>query len=251
MQETPGHQKPTVTFFFRKPRPEYHSIENLFRQVLGGLRLQRPEWTIETAVCPQSRITPQTLWRNTWFAHRKRGVVNHITGDVHYIALGCGAGQTVLTIHDCVILSRNQHRPLRFMFFRLLWYYLPIRRAAVVTTISEKTRQELYQYVGSLADKVIVIPNGYDPAFTFNPRPFNLEKPTLLHIGTAPHKNLSKLVEAIEGLPCRLVIVGELTSVEKENLGNCRIDYRQYVNVSQEQIIELYGQCDIVTFVSL
>jgi glycosyltransferase involved in cell wall biosynthesis len=102
-----------------------------------------------------------------------------------------------------------------------------------------------------LADKVIVIPNGYDPAFTFNPRPFNLEKPTLLHIGTAPHKNLSRLVEAIEGLSCRLVIVGELTSVEKENLGNRRIDYRQYVDVSQEQIVDLYGQCDIVTFVSL
>jgi glycosyltransferase involved in cell wall biosynthesis len=226
------------------------SLETLFYGITGQLsRDKRVSPTL--VVLPQISRGLRTIWKNVRFVKQVNPQFVHITGDVHYTALITKANKTVLTIPDCVLLSRTPKRTLRFGVFWLFWYYLPIRKAAIVTAISEKTRQELYQYIGKLADKVMVVPCHYDPAFTFDPKPLKVDKPTLLHIGTAPHKNLSRLVEAIEGLQCRLIIVGKLTDAEKEDLTNRKIDYQQYVNISQEKIIDLYSQCDIVTFVSL
>jgi glycosyltransferase involved in cell wall biosynthesis len=238
-----------ITFVSRSPGTG-HSIEMLFgaliRELCNGNRISPSQ--IEVPYISQGL---RSVWKNIQSVRGMESAVVHVTGDIHYVVLACKANHTVLTIHDCVILGRNRQRPLRFVLFKLLWYYLPMRRAAVITTVSEKTKQELYQYVGKLADRVVVIPNGYDPAFTFRRKQFNLVKPTLLHIGTSPHKNLDRLMEAIEGLPCRLVIVGQLTDLQKANLVDRRIEYEQYQNTSQADIIRLYERCDIVTFVSL
>ncbi|MDB5240047.1 MAG: glycosyltransferase family 1 protein [Spirosoma sp.] len=238
-----------VTFIIRSPGTGF-SLETLFYGIAEQLS-RGEQISPKLMVLPQISRGLKTIWQNIIFVKQANPEFVHITGDVHYAALITKAHKTVLTIPDCVLLSRTPQRSIRYAIFWLFWYYLPIRKAAIVTAISEKTRQELYQYIGKLADKVQVVPCHYDPAFTFNPKPFNAEKPTLLHIGTAPHKNLSRLVEAIEGLSCRLVIVGKLTNAEKENLGKRRIDYQQYADISQDQMIDLYGQCDIVTFVSL
>ncbi|GAA4406049.1 hypothetical protein GCM10023187_25070 [Nibrella viscosa] len=120
-----------------------------------------------------------------------------------------------------------------------------------MTAISEKTRQELYRYIGKLADKVTVIPCNYDPAFSYCPRAFNKTYPNLLHIGSAPHKNLSRLIKAIEGLPCRLTILGKLTAEIQAEIVQRKIDYVNYVDVTQSQVVSLYQKCDLVTFVSL
>lgn len=238
-----------VVFVSRSPGTG-HSIEMLFRALIRELRNGNRISPSHIAV-PYISQGLRNVWQNIQFVRRVQPSVVHVTGDIHYVVLGRKASQTILTIHDCVLLDRNRQRPLRFMLFKLLWYYLPIRRAAVVTTVSEKTKRELYQYVGKLADKVVVVPNGYDPAFAFKPKPFSTEKPTLLHIGTSPHKNLDRLMEAIEGLPCRLTIVGQLADSEKQKLATRNIDYNQHQHVSQADMIELYERCDIVTFVSL
>lgn len=238
-----------VTFIFRSLGTGY-SIENIFS---GFIK----EMDVQGLVLPDRFVLPyisrglRSVWQNIRAVRQARLSLVHITGDVHYVALGTRASQTVLTIHDCVILDRNRHSKVRFWLFWLLWYYLPMRHAAVVTTISEKTRRELHQYVGRLANKVVVVPNGYDPVFTYSPKPFNTDRPTLLHIGTAPHKNLSRLMEAVAGLPCQLLIVGKLTDAEVDELISRRIDYQQFVNISQAEMVALYKQCDLVTFVSL
>jgi len=174
-----------------------------------------------------------------------------VTGDVHYVALATKKHKTVLTIADCVLLNRTPKTSLRFYVFWLLWYYLPIRKAGIVTAISYKTKQELYRYVGKLANKVVVIPCSYAQVFKYYEKLFNTDKPLLLQIGTAPHKNLHRLVEAIAGLPCQLIIVGKITDNEIGHLANHNIDYCAYAGISQEQIVRLYKQCDMVMFVSL
>lgn len=238
-----------VTLIIRSPGTG-HSLETLFHGLIDQLN-QSDTIRPRTLVLPRISQGLGAIWQNIVFMKQASPQFAHITGDVHYAALVTKAPKTVLTIPDCILLNRTPKRSIRFGVFWLFWYYLPIRRAAVVTAISEKTRQELYRYIGRLADKVVVVSCYYHPAFRFIPRLFNTTKPTLLHIGTAPHKNLNRLIEAIEGLPCRLVIVGKLTGPEKENLADRRIEYEQYVNISQDQIIGLYGRCDIVTFVSL
>ncbi|GAB3640780.1 glycosyltransferase family 4 protein [Spirosoma arcticum] len=238
-----------ITLLFRCDGVGY-SIENLFRGIADQFGRSGAN-AVQIATAPYISHNLFNVWKNVvyFWAHRNKAV--HITGDIHYAAIALRAKRTLLTIHDCVLLERNRSRPVRFVLFWLLWYYWPIRKAGIVTTVSEKTRRNLQRYVGKLADKIVVIPNGYDPTFVHNPQPFNAETPTLLHIGTAPHKNLNRLIEAVEGLPCRLLIVGELSKAETDKLIRCQIDYENHVAISRPELIILYNRCDLVTFVSL
>lgn len=226
-----------------------HSIEAVF----GGLRqaiASRQEVTIKTICLPYVSRGLRSVWRNLRFVAGLKADVVHITGDVHYVTLALPPQRTVLTIHDCSLLNVNRNRPIRYAFFWLFWYYLPIHRAALVSVVSEKTRQELYQYVGSIARKANVIPNGYDSAFVYQPRRMRNEQPVLLQIGTAPHKNLLNLIRAIETINCTLVFVGPLAEAVMNELQDRQITYQHHVDLSRYEIMQLYIDCDIVTFIS-
>ena len=237
----------TVAYLFRSPGTG-HSIEELF----GGIQREVNRQAIATNRIQVPRISRglRSVWQNLRFVKRVSADVFHITGDVHYVALALPASRTILTIHDCRLLETNRDRPIRYALFWLLWYYLPIKRAAIVTVVSEKTRQDLLRYVGRAARNVRVIPNSYEPLFTYQPRPFCKYQPVLLQVGTAPHKNLSRLLMAIEGIRCTLIIIGPLTKSTLADLQQRRIDYRNHVNISRSEVVQCYVNCDIVTFVS-
>lgn len=239
----------TVTYLFRCPGTG-HSLEEGFSSIRRGMD-RKSTWTTRSVQLPHISRDLRTVWRNLRFIARERwtGII-HITGDVHYAALALPPSQTVLTIHDCILLEKARKQPLRYGLFWLLWYYLPIRRAAVVTTVSEKTRQDLLRFVGRAAEKVVVVPNACDMAASGCAHSFNHARPVLLQMGTAPHKNLSRLIEAITGLACTLIIVGPLSGEIIRRLAKHRIAYRNYVNLSRAAIRQLYIDCDIVTFVS-
>ena len=238
----------TITYLLRSPGTG-HSLEELVGTVAYAVG-QQPGVTTTIIRLPHISRGLWSVWQNSRFVNRLNADVFHITGDVHYVALALPAARTVLTIHDCFLLKKNRHRPLRYALFWLFWYYWPIRRAGVVTVVSEKTRQELLRYIGPVARKAKVIPNGYDPVFVYSPKSFCQHCPTLLQVGTAPHKNLAHLIAAIEGTPCTLIIVGPLTDETVADLKQRRITYQQYETLSRSDVIQLYTACDIVTFVS-
>jgi len=238
-----------VKFISRSPGTG-HSLEMLFKSVAD--EYNKHSLINSTFITlPYISKNLYKVWRNLLFVWKQRTELVHITGDVHYVALAIKSHKTVLTIADCVLLNRTSKTSIRFYVFWLLWYYWPIRKSGIVTAISCKTKQELYQYVGKLANKVVVIPCSYAPVFHYHAKSFNTDKPLLLQIGTAPHKNLHRLVEAIAGLPCQLIIVGKITDSEISHLANHNIDYCSYAGINQEEIVRLYGQCDMVMFVSL
>ena len=178
------------------------SIERLFE----GIRKALPV-SIECAVQVSPRFS-RGIWSrlvNVVAAARHQGQINHVTGDVHYLALGLDGKRTVLTIHDCVSLERL--RGWRLTVFRKLWYEWPIRRATVVTVISESTRRELLRHVPCEAAKIRVVMNCVGIDFAPSPKAFNAVEPEILHLGTGANKNLERLVPALAGLPCRLHII--------------------------------------------
>ena len=238
----------TITYLVRSPGTG-HSIEGLFDGIVREIS-RREGVTTNVVHLPYISRGLWSVWKNLRFVSKLKADVFHVTGDVHYAVLALPASRTILTIHDCITLKMNRNRPLRYALFWLLWYYLPIRRAAVVTAVSDKTRQELLRYVGDVAKKIQVVPNGYDPAFVFRPKNFCRDRPLLLHIGTAPHKKLSRLIAAIDGISCTLIIVGPLTHELITDLQHRQIDYRQYENLSRAEIVQCYIDCDIVCFVS-
>src|ERR1035437_4678510 len=129
-----------VVYFQRRPDTSNHIIERVFATVRGELR----EIDGEVSLCRfESRGILKRLY-NMLEAALRQGDVNHITGDVHYLALLLRKNRTVLTIHDCRSLSRL--RGLRRMVYRWIWLTLPVSRCSLVSVGSEHTETEVLRY---------------------------------------------------------------------------------------------------------
>jgi glycosyltransferase involved in cell wall biosynthesis len=195
--------------------------------------------------------TPLASLKNCVFVRSKQGQVNHITGEIYYIALALRGENTILTIHD--IDSLESVNKLKNLLIHLFWLYLPVRHARFVTVVSEYSKLKLLKATGIEADKVFVIPNSVP--FTeadYKPKlQINKQEPVILQIGTKPNKNLENLIEGIRNLPCKLLIIGKLTEEQLSRLTNAHISFEQYVDLSYSEIKAIYYRTDIVTFVSI
>jgi glycosyltransferase involved in cell wall biosynthesis len=145
-----------IKLFFRKSTSGFRSIEELFDIVLSSHR----EIQCDILEMPEKQISPGKLYRNLRFAYTSKGQINHITGDVHYIAPATGRN-TVLTVHDAYSLLVGSW--LKKLVLKLLWFWLPALIVKRITTISEKSRKELEQIIPFAKNKIRVIPNPYNP----------------------------------------------------------------------------------------
>ena len=242
-----------VRYFFRKPYTTAFSIERLFDQLAEVVR--RRGITVDRLTLPEYNNTLPNVRHNIkWAGTQVQGgpeeaAVTHVTGDVNSIVFGL-SGPTVITIHDCNPLLRYPKWHPRYWFYRWVIFEWPARRASAVTVISEKTRQELLQLTSCPADKLHLIPNFVDPAFTYRPAAFATDKPTILQIGVKENKNLGRLATALRDLPCRLEIVGEPSAVDRMLLDTNGIDYHWATGLSDEEVRQRYTDCDLLAFVS-
>lgn len=236
-----------VAYFHRKPRPNANfSIELVFENVRRDLAGQ-----IEPAICIapcESNGLFRRLWI-AWHARRRQGDVNHVTGDTNFTALALDGGRTVLTNHDCGYVTRT--RGFRRWLLKRYWLELPVRRVAAVTTVSSQVKHEIIKYSGCPADKIHVIHNAASPAFRPAPKADLDRRPRILHVGTAPNKNLDRLIDALQDLECVLVVVGQLNRDAVARLDQARIDYENYVDLSTSDLVRQYQLCDLVCFASL
>lgn len=229
----------------RHPRRNVFSIERLF----DDIRAAMPEdcrvavWTCRH---PSSGLLPRL--KDMWAARAAQGDVNHVTGDVHYLVLLLDPRRTVLTVHDLVLLGRLSGVK-RFVLW-LFWYWLPVRRSRVVVAISETTRQALLASVRCDQAKVRVIHNSVSAEFQPAPKTFDTGCPRILQIGTKPNKNLERVAAALEGLSCRLVVVGELTPPQEDVLRRHGIAFDNRVGLSREELLAEYVAADLVLFAS-
>lgn len=236
-----------VTYFYRYPMQDNFSIEKVFDNIILSLptdiksrkfQVHFPSKGLLTRVC------------NIFEAAFRQGNINHITGDIHYTALLLRKKNTILTIHDCGFLYRK-HTWLQKILLKFLWYRWPIVRSAVVTTVSEKTKQDIVSFVKCSPGKIRVIGNPVSEKFCASPKIFNKKRPIILQIGAAPNKNLTNLIKAIEEIECELWIVGHLPSEVMSKLKGCNITYRNFTNLTEREIINCYMQSDIVSFISI
>jgi glycosyltransferase involved in cell wall biosynthesis len=232
----------------RRPTGAQVSMERLFEQVRQGLG-PGVSWEVHRCPCPSRGVVPRL--RNLWAAWRAgRGRICHLTGDVQYLALVLPRRGLVLTLHDCAVLHRL--RGWRREVVRLLWYVWPVRRAAVVTTISAATRADLSAWLGpKLAAKIQVVPNCVGAEFVPAPKGWDSKAPVVLQVGTGWNKNFERVAEALAGLACRWWIVGPLTAAQRALLGASGVDHECLGRLSDEELVETYRQCDLLVFVSL
>jgi glycosyltransferase involved in cell wall biosynthesis len=188
------------------------------------------------------------ILENLKHAVQRKTEVNHITGHVNYLALVTGR-KTILTIHD--IGSSFYGGKLHQIFMKLFWYYLPCLLVKKITVISEFSKEELIKLVPFAKEKIKVISNPVNSSLEYKPREFNKVKPLILHIGTKSNKNLERTIEALEGISCKFLIIGELSEKQQELLKKYKIDYTNKKYIPFSEIKAAYEECDLVSFVSL
>ena len=179
---------------------------------------------------------------------RNQATVNHITGDTNFLALGLPRRTTILTIHDCGLLD-GKNRLVRW----ILWYFwlkLPVKNSQIVTAVSESTRQDIIRLTGCAPQKVCVIPTVVKSSFTYSPKVFQKDYPTILHIGNAPNKNLERHAQSLAGLPCHFHVVGRINDKQIALLKHLKLDFSISYNLSDEALHDAYQQADILLFCS-
>ncbi len=169
---------------------------------------------------------------------------------MQYLAVITG-NINILTIHDTVMLRRLKRINPKFWFIKWIWYDLPVRKADMITVISESSRKDLVHFTGCDENRIRVIGNFYDRRFQKSIRPFFKEQPVLLFIGTAENKNLTRLIPALNGLPVKLHIVGNPSSSQAQLLKRNNITFRISSQLSDEEMRKAYVECDILVFPSI
>lgn len=235
-----------IVYFERQPTPGHRSVERVFEAVRGALPsgLQ-----VNVVRCPTPYHSSWWLLQGVALARAKKGEVNHIVGDVHYTALGLPGSTCILTIHDLNYL--DQLKGLRGALYRWLYFRIPLRRCAVITAISEKTRDRIAEVFPFAADRIVVIPDPVPEGYVSRPKLFNANYPRILQVGTAPHKNVGRLIQAIRRLPCKLHVIGRLDDEQMRLIERSQVDCQNSENISDAEMLQAYDQSDMVVFVSL
>lgn len=234
-----------VTHFQRKPGRGHFSVERIFDEVRRHLP---PHIRCRHAV---SRFESKGLFPriyNILEAPFRGADVNHITGDVHYLAVLLPKRRTVLTILDCVTLNRLTGWRRKILWFA--WYWLPMKRAGAITVISAFTKKELLTWVHCDPEKVQVVHVPVSDSFKPQPKPFSRSQPVILHVGSTPNKNLRRVVEALKGIPCRLRVIGKFPEEDMRLLEHSGLDYSIAANLNDAELVREYEQCDMLVFAS-
>ncbi|MFT3755243.1 MAG: glycosyltransferase family 1 protein [Pseudoxanthomonas sp.] len=234
-----------VVHFMRQPGAQTFSIERVHEDVRAAMPA---DCKVETWTCrrPSTGLWPRL--RDAWAARRAQADVNHVTGDAHYLAWFLDRKRLVLTVHDLVSLERL--KGIKRWVFWLLWYWLPVRRSRVVVTISEATRQALLESVRCDPEKVVVIHNPVSAEFQPAPKAFDAACPRILQIGTGPNKNLDRVAQALQGIPCKLVVIGVMTAEQVETLARHGVECENHFDLPRDALLDEYRRADLLLFAS-
>lgn len=226
------------------------SIRKVFKPIESEMKKYAE---VDSIYLPSDNYSIRGLWMNIKYAKAKikegKYDIIHITGAEYYLIPFITRKKTIVTIHDLGFYT-NHRNTLRAILKYPLWIK-SIKLARKVTFISDKSYQEAKQYLNFKNDQCKIIHNPIGKEFTFYPKEFNEKKPIILQIGTKPNKNVENSIRAIKDIPCKLRIIGSVSKTIESLLKLYQIDYSHVENITDQEIIEEYKNCDIVNFPSL
>ena len=231
-----------VRLLIRDKRPGNYSIEGVFNQIVTALKgkVQFNEDVVRTSA---------GRWAALLKIKSGKYDINHITGDVHFLALSLPSDSTIITVHDIGHYEVTL-KGIKRKLYKLFWLKWPLSKAKYITCISEFTKNRLIEVVGIHSSRIRVIYNPVPREFKFNPKVLSQVKPKILQIGTGKTKNRIGLIKAAKGFNCTLIFIGELHSEHKQLLNDFKIEYLNPSHISQEDIYNYYKESDIVFFAS-
>jgi len=240
-------KKLKVVYFTRKQRHLGNfSLETYFEQVRQNLT---KEFIPVLCTMPYESNGLFKRMANTLYCIFKQGDINHITGDIHYVATFLKKSKTILTVLDCGMLHESSG--IKNKIFKLFWFTIPIIKCKYVTAVSNATRDDLIKLTNCNPNKIHVVYVCINNSFKKNSKPFNTDKPRILQLGTASNKNIQRLIPALQNIRCKLVIIGKLSEENKKLLNDNAVECEIYDRrLSEEEVIDEYNNSDILSFVS-
>ena len=236
-----------ITYFLRKRRKGANfSVEQIFNDLAERFSTK---YQVTQRILPYVSSGFFKRVANVISAARSQGSVNHVTGDINYVALLLKKRKTVSTILDLGILHRTSGIRRRILLD--VWFKWPVYRSKWVTVISEATKQDLLKNVPCDPEKIKVIYVPISKMFKRVDKVFNKKCPTILQIGGAPNKNLKRLIQAVDGISCKLLIIGKISEENLHLLERLKIEYSNKVGIPFEEVIEAYIACDLLFFASI
>ena len=231
--------------FIQRNKAAGFSIDKVSRPIIENI-----EDKLEITV-PSRGAGVKDILKNLWFVlkNRHRGVIYHITGDIHYCLLSLIGARTVLTVHDTVTLDFNTTKNIKYYVKKFLWFTLPLKIADRVVCISEETKRQLEKYTNR--KDLIVIHNSVDQNIRTTSRKPITDKFNVLIIGTKKNKNIERVLEALSVYNCQVTIIGKLTDEQKNLINELGINLVNKFNLSDEELRQEYYKTDLVMFVSL
>lgn len=233
-----------VQFLTRKSNYKEQSIEKLFTFIRYKLKTFGVQGIVIENPYDFGLLN---IFRSAiYFRRRQNGCINHIIGDIHWACMFLNRDKTVLTIHD--IGRYNELSGIRKFIFYLFWIYIPVKRVKYITTISEKTKEDILCF---FPKKIIqVIPNCVTITIDERIR-LNINEITkILIVGTRSNKNIENSIRALANLKIELNIVGELNLMQIEILEQNNIKYNTYHFINENELEALYRTSDILLFPS-
>lgn len=235
-----------ITFYQRKSLQKNGSVEIIFNNLRNDIK---EDFSIKTKILKYTSSNIFKVIYNIFDSIFSQGDINHITGDIQYAAILLKKNKTILTVLDCIYLEKS--KGIKHIIFKYLFLIIPINNSRYITTISEFSKNSILKHYPNInKDKIVVIPVSISDTFKFKNKKFNNIEPRLLQVGTNYNKNIINLIKSIKNIKCVLVIIGPLTSEIYEQLILNNINYENYIDISESDIIKHYEDCDLVTFVS-
>ena len=233
---------PSITYFNRDKRVGNYSIEELFSSI-------RSEITSDWNMHDYSYDAQKGYWRAIREVHRYESDVNHITGDVNFLAYGLTPRKTILTVHDIGHYEQTL-KGWKKAVYKQLWLRGPFQRVNYLTAISEFSKKRIIHHFGIEPSKIRVIPNPCPNVFSADPQIFNKTCPKILQIGGGHNKNVNRLLEAVRGINCELILIRPYDEGLEKKLKAYSIHYTWLSHLAYDVVVDQYKACDLVFFAS-
>lgn len=234
-----------INIFIRKKTTNFHnSIERISKELEKYSKNKSIK--VNIIKCPlESSGFLNRLFLVLW-APFFQADINHIFGDINFINLFMNKKKTISTFLDCRLLDNFEG--IKKIIYKLFWFQLPINRSDYITFISNFSKKEIQKQLNKKIYRSQVIPVPLISGLSFKINKNKRKK--ILIVGTMYHKNLNNMLLSLEGLDIDLSIVGDINLLQKKICKEKKIYFKNYVNISDKKIKNLYEKNDILLMAS-
>ena len=249
-------------------------IGRYLREVLRRLVSTQPQVRFTAVVAPgKEALLPAGVAAVPWSAPmygmagqgpflRRLAARHEVTWYPHYVHPLWQRSRMVVTVHDVIHVARPEWFPgWKQQLFARTQLRDVQRRAAATCFVSAFSRDEFTRLIGAPRGGVFVTANGVDPGWaTAADQSRPVPWPYLVAVGNhKPHKNLVRLLLALEQLPeaPRLVLVGKrdgfITGDEGLAAALARLGERVFCtgHVDEAALAAWVGHAELLVFPSL